>query len=105
MEYINQKKPEIIIYEHTNYIHKRTADGLGLFKLFGAIEGLHYTFLFLTQIKFIPVIQVKSFYKRLLKGQESINGLTYKIGRGGGWIYKEQRLSIHELDALLIYYL
>jgi hypothetical protein len=105
IDYIKEKQPTQIIYEHSNYIHKKTADGLGLFKLFGAIEGLIYTFPFLTQIIPISVIKVKGFYKRLYEQKEQIPHLTYKIGRGNGWIYQGQRLSLHQVDAFLIYYI
>jgi len=76
-----------------------------LFKLFGAIEGLIYTFPNIRTIHSIPVLQVKELYQRIYRGQEEINGLTYKIGRGGGWSYQGQKISLHQLDALLLFHL
>lgn len=105
INFVKKNQPTLIIYEHTNYIHKRTADALSLFKLFGAIEGLVYTFPFLTQILFLPVSQIKQFYTRLYNNKEKISGLTYKVGRGNGWNYKGQHLSLHQVDAFLIYYI
>ncbi|CAG8747580.1 12862_t:CDS:2, partial [Racocetra fulgida] len=83
--YIREKQAiEQIIYEHTNYIRLHGKDMTSLFKLFGAIEGLIYTFPSIQTIHSIPVLQVKELYQRLYQKKEQINGLTYKIGRGGG---------------------
>jgi hypothetical protein len=49
--------------------------------------------------------KVKGLYQRIYQGKEQINELTYKIGRGGGWFYQEQKISRHQLDALLLFHL
>ena len=41
---IKEKQPNLILYEDTNYIHRKTKDGLSLFRLLGAIESLSYLF-------------------------------------------------------------
>ena len=41
----------------------------------------------------------------LLKGNKNITGLTYQTGRGNGWKWENKKISIHQLDALLVYYL
>jgi hypothetical protein len=41
----------------------------------------------------------------LFSGQEQIEGLTCKIGRGKGWKYSDKKISLHQLDALVIYHL
>jgi hypothetical protein len=81
---VKEKSPTQIIYEHTNYIHKKTAAAISLFKLFGAIEGLVYLFPNLAQISNLPASQVKAFYTRLYEQKEQIPHLNYKIGRGNG---------------------
>jgi hypothetical protein len=76
---VKEKKPNLIIYEDTNYIHKRTKDGLNLFRLLGALE-----FLPTQQISRVNVLKVKELTKRLLAGIEKIEGLNYQPGRGKG---------------------
>ncbi|MCE8169286.1 MAG: hypothetical protein I3273_04145 [Candidatus Moeniiplasma glomeromycotorum] len=100
---VRERKPQQIVYENTNYIHKRNSAGLGLFKLLGGIETFRY--LFATPVAFLPVSQVKQFYTRLYNNKEQIPLLTYKIGRGNGWSYQGKRLSLHQVDAFLIYYI
>ena len=96
---IKAKQPIFLLYEDTNYISQRTKDGLSLFRLLGALEAL-------TIVKeTINVLKVKGLYKQILAGQVQIEGLTYQIGRGKGWIFQGKRISIHCLDALLIYHL
>lgn len=102
---LNKEKPTQIIYEHTNYIHKKTASAISLFKLFGAIETLKYLFPFLTQITSLSASQVKQCYTRLYENKEQLPNLTYKIGRGNGWKYHHQPLSRHQIDALIVYHL
>ena len=89
-----------VIFEDTNYIHKRTRDGLNLFRLLGAIECLP-----IQQISSVNVLRVKEMTKRLLKGTFQIKGLEYKKGRGKGWMFKGKRISIHQSEAFLVYYL
>jgi len=68
-----------VIFEDTNYIHKRTKDGLNLFRLLGAIECLE-----VEQVKSVNVLKVKEMTKKLLKGTYQIENLEYKVGRGKG---------------------
>lgn len=102
---VKEKQPNLIIYEHTNYINLRGKDMTSLFKLLGSIEGLTYTFPIIQQIANVPVDQVKRLYQQIYKKEKELIGLSYQIGRGKGWLYQNQRISKHELDALLIYYL
>jgi len=99
-ELVMKKKVNQVIYENTNYIHKRTKDGLNLFRLLGALECLP-----IQQVKSVNVLKVKEMTKKLLKGTYKIKGIEYKKGRGKGWMYKEKRISIHCLEAYLVYYL
>ena len=39
-ELVKEKKINAVIYENTNYIHKRTKDGLNLFRLLKVLEVL-----------------------------------------------------------------
>jgi len=105
VDLLREWKPNIIVYETTNYIHKRLPGSLSLLKLIGAIVGLKYVFDFLKEVDSIAVNQVKPFKDKLFQGKEEIEKLTCKIGRGKGWKYKDKRISLHQLDALVVYHL
>jgi hypothetical protein len=105
IELIKEKKPNLIIYEHTNYINLKGKDMTSLFKLLGSIETLSCVFNFIQEINNIPVDQVKRLYRQIYQKEKEIKGLTYQIGRGKGWMFESKRISKHELDALLAYYL
>lgn len=68
----------------------------------------------------IAVNSVKAFRDKISKGENLIEGLSYEAGRGKGWIFKYQtnsqahhsgndegwkRVSLHMVDALVIYHL
>ena len=89
-----------VIYEDTNYIHRKTKDGLNLFRLLGAIECLPTE-----QIKSVNVLAVKKLTKQLLAGTYKLKEIEYQQGRGKGWMFKNKRISIHQLEAFLVYYL
>ena len=99
-ELVENKQVNQVIYEDTNYIHKRTKQGLDLFRLLGAIECLE-----VEQIKSVNVLRVKELTKKLLKGTSLIKEISYQKGRGKGWMYKGKRVSIHCLEAYLVFYL
>ena len=99
-ELVENKQVNQIIYEDTNYIHKRTKDGLNLFRLLGAIECLE-----VKEIQKVNVLKVKDLTKKLLNGLTKIKEINYQKGRGKGWMYKDKRVSIHCLEAYLVYYL
>lgn len=105
LNYCQQKKVEIIIYESTNYISltNRSKHMTSLFKLFGAIESLKYFLPHLKECRTVLVGLVKAFYKKIYQKKAQIEGLTYQVGRGGGWRYQNQRLNLHQLDAFLLY--
>ena len=99
-------KPDIIIYENTTYIYGRQHQGtVGLYKLIGSLVALKYVFNFIQKIDSIAVNQIKPFKDKLFAGHEKIEGLTCKVGRGKGWRYKRQKISLHQLDAIIIYHL
>lgn len=101
-----EHKPDIIIYENTTYIYGRQHQGtVGLYKLIGGIMALKYIFDFIQEVDSIAVNQVKPFKDKLFRGQEQIEGLTCQAGRGKGWKYKRQKISLHQLDALVVYHL
>ena len=103
IEKVKEKQPTLLLFEDTNYIHQKTKDGLSLFRLLGAIEGL--TNFFTLEIKSVNVLKVKEMTKKLLANKEQITNLTYQIGRGKGWMFTNKRISIHQLEAYLVYYL
>jgi len=103
---VEEWKPEAIIYENTTYIYGRQHQGtVGLYKLIGGIVALKYVFDFIQKIDSIAVNQIKPFKNKLFAGHEKIEGLTCKVGRGKGWKYKRQKISLHQLDAIVIYHL
>ena len=105
VETVKKWKPEIVVYETTNYIHKRIPGTLTLLKLIGGIVGMKYTFNFVKEINSVAVNQVKPFKDKLFTGREQLESLTCRPGRGKGWRYKQKRISLHQLDALVIYHL
>lgn len=105
VEKIKDWRPNIIIYENTYYVHKRIMGTLSLLKLIGGIVGMKYTFDFIEELSSIAVNQVKSFKDKLFANKEQIEKLTCKIGRGKGWKYKNKKINLHQLDALVVYHL
>jgi len=99
-ELVKSKQIQQVIYEDTNYIHKKTKDGLNLFRLLGALECLE-----VKEVQRVNVLKVKEMTKKLLNGLIRIENITYQKGRGKGWMYKNRRISIHQLEAFLVYYL
>jgi len=91
-------QPKVVLYESTNYIHSRGKDMTSLFKLLGGLESLGHS-------EAIPVNQVKGLKQKLLKGTKTIPNLAYLVGRGKGWTYAGERISVHCLEAYLVYYL
>ncbi|WNE40042.1 MAG: hypothetical protein GBAus27B_000109 [Mycoplasmataceae bacterium] len=103
---LKEWKPDMIVYENTTYIYGRQHQGtVGLYKLIGGIASLKYVFSFIQEINSIAVNQVKPFKNKLFRNEEKIEDLTCQSGRGGGWKYKQQKISLHQLDALIIYHL
>lgn len=92
--------PNLLLFENTNFINNRNKDSLNLIRLLGAIECLA-----LKQVQSINVLKVKELAKLLFKGIVKIAGLEYLPGRGKGWLWKGNRISIHQLEAYLVWYL
>jgi hypothetical protein len=97
-------KPDLVIYEHTNFINLRGKDMTSLIKLLGVIETLSLS-CSVTKLRTetIPVDQVKRMRNKLLKGEQSIAELEYKPGKG--WHHNQKKISVHGLDAYLVYWL
>ena len=93
---IKEWKPTVVLYENTNYLHARQhQDTVGLLKLLGAIESLP------VRVESILVSQVKDLKSKLFKKTKQIPYLTFKLGQG--WFYEQQKISLHCLDAFLVY--
>ncbi len=106
VELVKNEKPDFIIFEKTNYIYGRQHQGIvGLYNLMGGITALRYAFEFIKEINFTYVNQVKALRDKIQSGIEIIEGLSYKVGRGKGWLYEGKRVSLHQIDALIIYHL
>ena len=96
---VKEWKPTVVLYENTNYLHQRQHSGtVSLLKLIGAIESLP-----VQRIESILVSQVKDYKGKLFKGVKKIPHLTFKLGQG--WFYSAKRISLHQLDAFLVYQL
>lgn len=93
-------QPNILLFESSNYIRIRGKDMTSLFKLLGAIEVLP-----VERINSVPVDQVKRTVKELLAGIRKIAGIEYLPGRGKGWMYKQRKISLHQLESFLVYHL
>ena len=100
---VGRFKPSLVLYESTNYINSRGKDMTSLLKLIGGIESLSNHFAL--KVEKVPVNQVKELKRKLFKGQVSIPGLSYASGRGKGWSYAGERISVHCLEAYLVYWL
>ena len=100
-----KKKVNILLYEATNFINKRTKSTADLFRLLGAIEILPFFQKDIKKCDFILVKQVKDLYKKVNQKILIIPELERKIGRKGGWFFQGRKINVHELDALLGLYL
>jgi hypothetical protein len=94
--------PDILLFENTNFISLRGKDMTSLLKLLGTMETLSLPCSVL-RIETIPVDQVKRLRSKLLKGEKVIAELKYQPGKG--WHHNGQKISTHELDAYLVYWL
>lgn len=92
----------LFVCENNTYISTTSSDIRKLIGLVGAIEVLPYFFTNL-KVKTLPSDQTKRLRKKLVNKQKGIAGLNYQ--RGKAWSYKEQKISGHELDAFLIYWI
>jgi hypothetical protein len=81
---IKEKQPQIVIYENTNYVHKKTPGTLNLLKLIGGIISFKFFFHFVEEIAGVAVNQVKSYKKKLFANEEALEELDYQVGRGKG---------------------
>jgi len=92
-------QPNLLLYENTNFLSNRSKDSLNLIRLLGAIECLNL------KTESINVLKVKELTKQLFAGTATIPNLEYLPGRGKGWLWKGKRISIHQLEAYLVWYL
>lgn len=102
---VKSKEPKIVVFETTNYIRHRMQSSLHLFKLIGAIVAFKYMFSFIEALDSVAVNQVKSYKLKLQNKEEEMAGLSLERGRGKGWEYQTKKISLHQLDALIIFYL
>jgi len=92
-------KVNLVLYENINFINHRSKDSLNLIRLLGAIECLE------TKTESVNVLKVKEMSKALFAGKVKIKDLEYLPGRGKGWMFSGKRVSIHQLEAFIVYYL
>lgn len=94
---LQKENPSLLLYETTNYINSKGKDMTSLLKLMGAIESLP------VQTESILVHQVKELKSKLFKKTQQIPYLEFKPGQG--WFYESKKISLHQLDAFLVYWL
>jgi len=103
--------PNLLLFENTNFISNRTSDSLNLIRLLGAIKCLTVnerstdSFNKGLEVKSVNVLKVKETSKALFAGKIKIPGLEYLPGRGKGWMFNGNRVSIHQLEAFIVYWL
>ena len=73
--------PDVLLYEHTNFINLRGKDMTSLLKLLGTMETLSLPCLAL-RTETVPVDQVKRLRDKLLKKEQTIKDLEYQPGKG-----------------------
>lgn len=106
VELIKKEQPTTIVYENTTYLYGRPHQGtVNLYKLIGAIGAFPLLFPFIRLLTSLAANQIKIFKKKLFLGVFQIEGLTYQPGRSHGWYYQKTKISIHQLDSLIIYHL
>lgn len=92
----------LFVCETTTYISNTSSDIRKLIGLVGAIEVLPYFFPNL-KVKTSPSDQTKRLRKKIVNKEKGIAGLNYQ--RGKSWSYQGNKISVHELDAFLIYWI
>jgi hypothetical protein len=100
LESFRDYQPETVLYETTNYVNSKGKDMTSLFKLLGGIEILVQD---CPEVGLVLAAQVKELKRKLLKGEQSITGLEYQPGKG--WHHNGKKISVHGLDAYLVYWL
>ena len=92
-----------VVYEINNSIgvSNRTKHISRLFKLFGAIDAL--TCFLPIRVNSVPANQTKQLKKQIISKQKGIAGLNYQ--RGKSWTYQNENISVHEVDAFLVYWI
>jgi hypothetical protein len=76
---IKSHKPDLLLFENSNYITNRTKDSLNLIRLMGAIECLP-----IKTVDSINVTEIKKLSKALFAGTANLPNLEYLPGRGKG---------------------
>lgn len=99
---VKETRPTILLFENTNWVNLRGKDMTFLLKLLGALESLVYLNQVATVVS-VPVNQVKGLRGKLLKGSQTIAEISYQPGKG--WHYQNSKISTHELDAYLVYFI
>ena len=93
---------DLIVCETATYISTTSQDIRKLINLVGAIQILPCFFPNL-KIETLPSDQTKRLRKKIVNKQKGIAGLNYQ--RGKSWTYQNKNISVHELDAFLVYWI
>jgi hypothetical protein len=98
---VDKTSASLLVCETATYISNTSSDIRKLIGLVGAIQTLSY--FFNLKVETLPSDQVKRLRKKLFSKEVGIAGLEFK--KGIGWFYQGNKISVHELDAFLIYWI
>ena len=98
---VKKYQVDLVVCETATYISNTSSDIRKLIGLVGAIQAL--PFFFNLKVETLPSDQTKRLRKKLVGKQKGIAGLNYQ--RGKAWTYQNNNISVHELDAFLVYWI
>jgi len=100
---IKAEQPTHILYEGTNWVYSFGKESLGVFKTFGAFEALaHYLNI---EVYSINANQVTALREAIYNKEINDLDIICEPGRGKGYKFRNERISGHKLDALLVVFL
>jgi len=101
IDLVKENSIDLIVCETATYVSTTSSDIRELIGLVGAIQVLPY--FFNLKVEVLPSDQTKRLRKKIIDKQKGIASLDYQ--RGKSWTYKNNNISVHELDAFLIYWI
>lgn len=101
VELVKEYSIDLIVCENATYISTTSSDIRKLIGLVGGIQVLPC--FFNLKVETLPSDQTKRLRKKIVNRQKGIAGLNYQ--RGKQWTYQNKNISVHELDAFLVYWI
>ncbi|CFW92992.1 conserved protein of unknown function [endosymbiont DhMRE of Dentiscutata heterogama] len=104
LELVKEYSFDTVVYEINNYVGpvNRGRDIINLLKLFAAIDTLAYYFPGL-KVNTVSAKQTQQMKEQIRNKEKGIAGLNYQ--RGKAWTYQDKNISVHEVDAFLVYWI